>query len=154
MAEKKTDDQATPQGTETLTAAEKPKKKRKGRKSGKVNKMEGVRRALAELGSDAKPKDIQEYVKKNFKIDMSTDHISTYKGDIQRKAREAAGQGHVKAGPGRKRKVAATPAAVLSAVGNANGAGVWSSEDIVAVRALLKRLGGADQVHALIDLCK
>src|SRR5436190_20377771 len=87
MADKKTEDQATPQGTEPLAAeAEQPrkKKKRKGRKSGKVNKMEAVRRALAELGPDAKPKQIQTYVKDEFKVDMTTDHISTYKRDIQR----------------------------------------------------------------------
>jgi hypothetical protein len=151
MAEKKTEDQATPQGADTPAAAAQPrKKKRKGRKSGKISKMEAVRRARSELGPDAKPKEIQEYVKKNFKIDMTTDHISTYKGDIQRKAREAGGQSPVKARPGRKPKAAATPAVA----GNVNGSGVWSSEDIVTVRALLKRLGGADQAHALIDLCK
>jgi len=150
MADKKTDDQAAAQGTDTLgNAAEQPtKKKRGGKRSGKVNKMEAVRRALGELGPDAKPKEIQVYVKREFGVKMSTDHISTYKGDIQRKAREAAG---VTGKPGR-RKAAATAAVVRSA-GN-NGASVWTSEDIMAARALLQRLGGAEQVHALIDLCK
>src|SRR4051794_31513549 len=60
-------------------------------KTGGMTKLEAVRRALAKLGNEAKPTEIQGYVKKEFNIDMSTDHISTSKGAVQRAARAKAG---------------------------------------------------------------
>src|SRR3954464_1537339 len=74
--------------------AQKGKGEATARPGKKVNKMEAVRRSLAKLGAEATPREIQADVKKRFKVDMTTDHISTYKGDIARKARQkkAAGQ--------------------------------------------------------------
>jgi len=51
-----------------------------------ISKIEGVRRALKELGPDAKPGEIQGFVKKRFGIEMTKDHISVTKGDIRRQA--------------------------------------------------------------------
>src|SRR5262245_6081133 len=50
-----------------------------------INKMEAVRQALAHFGSDATPSAMRPWIKQQFGIDMSADHISTYKGDIKRK---------------------------------------------------------------------
>src|SRR5437762_3036219 len=49
-----------------------------------VNKMEGVRKALSQLGNDAKPLEIQKFVKDSFGITMTAEHISNYKGKIVR----------------------------------------------------------------------
>jgi hypothetical protein len=51
----------------------------------KITKIEAVRKALAHFGKDAKPAQMQPWIKQTFGIDMSTDHISTSKGDILRK---------------------------------------------------------------------
>jgi hypothetical protein len=59
----------------------------------KISKMEAVRRAMAAMGGDAKPAAMQGYIKKTFGIAMTTDHISTYKGDIRRKAAGGAKPG-------------------------------------------------------------
>src|SRR4051812_1310619 len=59
-------------------------------KTNGMSKMEAVKKALAALGKEAKPTVIQGYVKSKFNIEMSTDHISTYKGEIARKAKGGA----------------------------------------------------------------
>jgi hypothetical protein len=51
-----------------------------------ISKQEAVRRALAHFGNDAKPVEMQPWIKGEFGIEMSTDHISTAKGEILRKA--------------------------------------------------------------------
>src|SRR5947199_41017 len=53
-----------------------------------ISKMEAVRRSLKKLGRDATPTAIQADVKARFGVVMSTDHVSTYKGDIAKKERE------------------------------------------------------------------
>jgi hypothetical protein len=54
---------------------------------GGITKMEAVRRALAELGRDAKPLQLRGWVKEKLGIEMSADHVSVCKGTILRKAR-------------------------------------------------------------------
>jgi hypothetical protein len=43
----------------------------------KITKQEAVRRALAHFGKDGKPAQMQGWIKQQFNLDMSTDHIST-----------------------------------------------------------------------------
>ncbi len=50
-----------------------------------ITKIEAVRRALTALGPDAGPTAIQEYVKKQFDIDMTTGHISVTKSGLKQK---------------------------------------------------------------------
>jgi hypothetical protein len=45
-----------------------------------ITKTEAVRRALQQLGRDAKPTQMQGHIKERFGFDMTTDHISTCKG--------------------------------------------------------------------------
>jgi hypothetical protein len=52
-----------------------------------ASKMDAVRQALGELGKDAKPRDIQQHVKERYGIDMTLQHISTYKSSLLRKRR-------------------------------------------------------------------
>jgi hypothetical protein len=90
-----------------------------------------VRAAMAELGNDAKPLDLQAYIKTNYNEELHTQIISNYKFQIKKKLGTSSG----KRGPGR-------PAAA---------AGALRVEDFEAVRGLVSRLG-ADQVKRLIDV--
>jgi hypothetical protein len=100
-------------------------------------KFEGVKRALAALGPDAKPLAVQGYVKKSFNLDVSTAVISSYKKELKAKAKK----------PGPK------PPAKQSAPVAANGSrsGGITLEDIQAVKGLVGRVG-PDQLKGLIDL--
>jgi hypothetical protein len=58
-----------------------------------LTKIEATRRAIAELGRDAKPADIQSHVKKRFGIEMTLAHAKTNKNKILREqGGEAAGK--------------------------------------------------------------
>lgn len=64
----------------------------RGRPSGdeiadpRSNKMEAVRQAMASLGDDGSPLEIQKFVKENFGVEMSTNMISSYKSTLRSKA--------------------------------------------------------------------
>jgi hypothetical protein len=105
----------------------------------KITKMEAVRRALAKMGRKAKPSEIQPYVKATFGIEMSTDHISTYKGNILNKKRA------------KKPAAPAAPAAPDSKPRAPRAAGgSILLEDVLTAKALLDRIG-AERLHVLID---
>jgi hypothetical protein len=101
----------------------------------KLTKMEAVRRALAKMGRKAKPSALQPYIRTTFGIEMSTDHISTYKGNILNK----------------KAKQPAAPAAPASKprAPRASGGSVLL-EDVLTAKALLDRIG-AERLRVLID---
>src|SRR3954453_1814283 len=54
-----------------------------------ITQKEAVRRALGHFGNDAKPSAMQPWIKQEFGIDMSTNHISASKGEIQSKSKKA-----------------------------------------------------------------
>jgi hypothetical protein len=112
----------------------------------KITKQEAVRRALAHFGRDGKPAEMQGWIKQQFGIDMSTDHISTAKGEILRKAGGKA----KKAAP--KKAAPVQPAAASTSPAKPSGgkAGGIPLEDILAVKELVVRLG-ARPLHTLID---
>jgi hypothetical protein len=144
-----------------------------------INKLEAVRRTLAKLGWEAKPTEIQSHVKKTYGIEMTTDHISTYKADLARKAREA-GEPVPQAAPPVKKPTAPKPQASAAkpqtsaakppaqaakkppAVSPASAApaqaegGAGSSggsillEDVLTAKQLLDRVG-ADKLRILLD---
>jgi hypothetical protein len=111
-----------------------------------ITKIEGVRRALAELGREAKPLQIQRFVKERFGIEMNTDHISTSKADILRKM-ASKGKPAVKQPEASK---AATPPGRPTRQGNGQASKI-RLQDIQAVKELVGRVG-ADQLRALIDV--
>jgi hypothetical protein len=95
------------------------------------NKMEGMRRALAQLGKNAGTTDIQDYLRDNFGIKMSTKMISSYKSFLAKK------KGKRKGKPGRKPKAASSgPAAPAIAVG-----GDVALKDIRTLKELADRMG-------------
>jgi hypothetical protein len=98
-----------------------------------ISKMEAVRRALAEMGKDAKPLQMKDYIKSHLGVEMSADHISTYKSSLLR-----AGLGKKKPGP--KPKMASAAAQ-----------GGFSVEDVRAVKELANRIG-ADKVRQLAEV--
>jgi hypothetical protein len=111
---------------------------------GGLTKMEAVRRALAELGRDAKPLKIQAWVKDTYGTVMSADHVSTYKGTILRKAR-----GRRKSAA-RKSAALPQPSAAREVRSAARGDS-FSLEDIEALKSLVGRVG-ADGLKRLIDV--
>jgi hypothetical protein len=145
---------------------------------GGIKKKEAVRRALQKLGNDAKPAQIQPYIKRTFGIDMTAAHITTAKGEIlhgkggQGKAAapkeppalqpqgqpaaaslatpKAAGDGKAKAQPAPTERPATAPASSPKAAPRAGGSGI-TLEDIAATQGLLQRVG-ADHLKQLIDL--
>jgi hypothetical protein len=124
-----------------------------------VTKMDGVRKALAELGRDAPPLKIREYLKQRLGIEMTTDHISNYKSEIRKAAARRKQAGHT----GTKQPSAlkahtssqaiAPKASASSTVATSNGrsSGGISLQDIQAAKELVGRVG-ASQLRALIDL--
>src|SRR5215470_18060960 len=111
-----------------------------------ISKMEAVRQALGHFGNDAKPLEMRPWIKQQFGINMSTDHISTYKGDIRRKAKAptpAASAAKKPAGP----KVAPKKPSVQHAAARSNASPKESNagqrislEDIRAVKGLVRRV--------------
>jgi len=126
-----------------------------------INKMEAVRHALAHFGSDAKPLEGRRGLKQQFGIDMSTDHISTYKGDIRRKqagkAKAPTAKKPTASKPGPKKQPASMPQAQQAAARSnarpkkSNAGHRISLDDIQAVKGLVGRIG-AEQLRSLIDL--
>jgi hypothetical protein len=120
----------------------------KGKRSG-LTKMEAVRRALRKLGKGAKPVQLQSFVREQFGIEMTAGHVSTYKGDILRKAAQAKAAAPKGTPPNAAAK-APLPAAP-TATPNAKPGGGIALEDIQAVKVLVGRIGAAD-LKALIDV--
>ena len=117
-----------------------------------ITKMDAVRKALTELGSDARPLQIVGFVKDRFGIDMTPDHVSNYKSSILTsepgKYRPAA----TKAPAARPTpQPAAAPAPPAQAPPRADAKAGISLEDIAAVKDLVERVG-AESLRKLIDL--
>jgi len=97
-----------------------------------ISKMEGVRRALAKLGGDAKPLDIKAFLKEEFGIDMEPNMISNYKSTLKSTGKSALIQqprGNVGAGK----------------------AGGFSLEEIQAVKEVADRIG-PDKLRKLAEV--
>jgi hypothetical protein len=111
---------------------------------GGITKQEAVRRALAELGHDAKPTQIQGWVKEKYAIEMGTDHISTAKGQILSEAgkRKPAAVAQPSAAQNSEPREQGRPTPRGNAIG---------LDDIEAVKGLVGRVG-ADSLKKLVDL--
>jgi hypothetical protein len=115
-----------------------------------ITKQEAVRRALAELGRDAKPTQMQGHIREHYGLEMTVGHISTAKGDILRKAKPAAAKPaqHAAARAGEPRKAEPTPSVRPAPAPQAKAIGL---DDIEAVKGLLERVG-APALRRLIDV--
>jgi hypothetical protein len=99
-----------------------------------ISKMEAVRRVLKEFGKDTKPLEIQDHLKKQYRIKMDASVISTYKGTIL-KARKK---------PGRPK--GSKPSTAAAAAGTITGE--ITLDDIRAVKDLAEKIG-AEKVQQL-----
>src|SRR4051794_6063080 len=82
-----------------------------------MTKVEAVRRAMAKLGNDAKPLVLRDYIKKEFNINMTADHVSTTKGELLKRQGGQAQAGKPAAAPAAAEPKAA-PAAAPKAAAN------------------------------------
>ena len=117
----------------------------------KITKIEGVRRALAELGPDATPTVIQGFVKERFGIEMSKDHASVSKGQIYRQAAKKAAKAKPAAAKPPVTKAEPKPPMQLTAATASPTEGGIKLEDIAATKVLLERVG-VEKLRKLIDL--
>ncbi len=122
----------------------------------KISKVEGVRRAIQELGKDAPADEIQAFMKDRFGLDITKDHLYVAKGQVLREGKPKAAKPGRKKKRGRPRKarqekpqVTAQPA--VAAVRGGNGKGNIDLEDIQTIKGLVERIG-AGQLLSLIDL--
>src|SRR6516162_4425643 len=103
-----------------------------------TNKAEAIRRALAKLGKKAMPAEIQDFVKTNFGVEMTTQVISVYKSKLLKK----------KGKPGRKPKEAG---AVGEAAPKPVAHGGVTFKDMRTVKEISDRLGPA-RMRELVEL--
>jgi hypothetical protein len=118
-----------------------------------ISKLEAVRRTMKKLGDSATPSEMKPYIKAKFGHDMTTDHISTSKGDILRKARQAAEAAQLTASGRKPAAAAAAPSSAKTAAAptSAKAAdGAILLEDVLIAKDLLDRVG-VDNLRTLID---
>ena len=97
---------------------------------------EAVRRAIAEIGHDAKAAELADFIKSQFGIRMTPPHIATYKTRIVRKG------GSESAIIRRPQVPAAAPATMSGGI---------TVEEIRAVKEVVDRLG-AEKVRELTEV--
>jgi hypothetical protein len=117
------------------------------KQQGGMTKVEAVRQALAELGPDAKPTQIQGHVKDKFGIEMSKDHISVTKRSLLKKAGKKPPTQRSAARQAGKKQVLTPP---VQPTPTPRGTSI-GLDDIEAVKGLLERVGAAS-LHKLIDV--
>jgi hypothetical protein len=120
-----------------------------------ITKLEAVKRALAKLGKDATPSQMQPYIKATFGIEMTTDHISTSKGELARRAKKAAEAAQQaasakKLAPAMPQSPAAASAPAMKAAPAKAADGAILLADVLTTKELLDRVG-ADKLRTLID---
>jgi hypothetical protein len=115
-----------------------------GSASSDITKMEGVRRALAELGPDAKPVAIRDYLQNRFGMEISRDVVSVYKRDLKAEGQEKAREKSETGG-----ESVAQPQQSEPAPASKGQAGI-PLPDILTIKDLVERLG-AGPLHTLID---
>ena len=112
-----------------------------------MSKMDAVRRALKELGKDAKPLQLQPYIKETLGIDMSVDHVSTYKSLILRRAKKGKKKAAVAANASANGSNAPAAKSVPAAKPRASSI----SEQVAMLKAASAALG-KEEAKRIIDL--
>jgi hypothetical protein len=118
-------------------------------RAGGMTKAEVVRRALGDLGRDAKPLELKDHILKRYGIEMSAEHISTEK----RKALlQGAGKGKaVAAGAPAQPSAARTAEPRVPASTPAAESALVGLDDVVKIKDLVDRVG-ASSLKQLIDV--
>jgi len=117
-------------------------------------KQEAVQKAVEALGRDARPPELQAYVKEQFGLDMTLGHVKTARNEFLRggkKGKKKPGR-EPKAPPAPQPTGQPAPTQPARAPAPASGAGNGIRlGDIEAVKGLLGRVS-PDQLKGLIDL--
>jgi hypothetical protein len=109
---------------------------------GGITKIEAVKRALGKLGKAASRPDIQKFVKDNYGLQMTLDHISNCKGELRKR------KGHLKTAVSHQPAAAKPEPKKPTSRPQANGI---SLTDIETVKVLVERVG-AGSLRKLIDV--
>jgi hypothetical protein len=124
------------------------------RKKDGLTKMEAVRRALGALGNEAMPVAIQAFVKERFDVEMTTAHISVYKGHILREGKRKRKKAPTKpSSPAVAAKRTAAKALVqrsAAAEKPAPSGNIVTMADVRKIKELLGRIG-TGKVRQLVD---
>jgi hypothetical protein len=125
---------------------------KKDGRGGGITKQEAVRRALAELGPDAKPLAIQGFIRDRLGMEVKTDLISFYKKAAKKKANA---QGPAAARPSaapkaERRSTPPPPVRPRHAAGRGGQEAAIPLADILYVKRLVGR-HGAGPLHTLVD---
>jgi hypothetical protein len=110
--------------------------------NGGITKIEAVSRALGKLGKDASRPDIQKFVKDNFRLDITPDHISACKAELRK--RKGPAKSAVSPQPAAQKHEPKKPASGPKADG-------ISLTDIDTVKDLVERVG-VGSLRKLIDV--
>jgi hypothetical protein len=111
------------------------------------NKTEAVRRALDELGWDAKPLEIKEHVKKYYDVDITTKVISVYKGKLAKEGRRRGKRGRKP-----RAEAPALPAPVAASAPRPGGRDApIDVRDLRALKDLHDRIGSG-RLRELVEL--
>src|SRR5579885_1900580 len=109
-----------------------------------ISKKDAVRRAMAALGDEARPADMRDWIKQNFNIDMTADHVSTARGEVRReragKPKKAARKPAAKA-PAARASPAPQPQAGARPASGGKRESAIPLDDILTVRQLVDRHG-------------
>lgn len=133
-----------PKTPEKPKASAKPKAAEKSKK--KINKRVAFEEAITNLGADAKPLQLQEWIRKRYGAVLKTSLLSTYKSTWLRE-QENSPRGRVPA-PGTPRSRSSL---VASAGSKEHGAESATLRDIRVLREMLQRVGES-QLREMLDL--
>ena len=132
--------------------------------AGGINKMEAVRKAMAELGNSATRTEIQKFIKDGTGVEMNLDVVSSYKSFVAKEAKKAAtttpeakpvAQQPAAATKKRRKKrrrgkAAPRPQATVTTAPSSKAPGI-ALNDIQMVQELVKKLG-VKTLKGLIDV--
>jgi hypothetical protein len=121
------------------------------KKAGDISKMDAIRQALAKLGQDAKPLKIQDFVKQQFGIEMTTDRISNCKSEILKEKQKTKPATMKSPAAATKSPAAPKPLAVTKEESRKLQTNDISLGDIETVKDLVERVG-ADSLRKLIGV--
>jgi hypothetical protein len=110
--------------------------------NGGITKIEAVGQAMAKLGKNASRPDIQKFLKDNYGLQITLDHISNCKGELRK--RKGPAKKAVSPQPAAQKPEPKKPAS--GPKGHAIGL-----EDIATVKDLVERVG-AGSLKQLIDV--
>jgi len=135
---------ATPKTPDKPKASAKPKAAEKSKK--KINKRVAFEEAITNLGADAKPLQLQEWIRKRYGAVLKTSLLSTYKSTWMREQENSQRGRSSSSGSSRSRS-----SLVPAGGSKEHGAESATLRDIRVLREMLQRVGES-QLREMLDL--